>query len=478
MATLKLVLPIVRSPPNRRRRSRAGTPEQTRPDSGLSIRRERLAIEIVQALRHGGHAAYLVGGCVRDRLLGLVPKDYDVSTSASPPAILSFFPDARPVGAHFGVMLVSRPEGVHVEVATFRSEGAYFDGRHPDRVRFETDPALDAQRRDFTVNGLMQDPVSGRALDFVNGRDDIAAKLIRAIGDPCRRFSEDHLRMLRAVRFAARLGFTIESATLAAIQQLAPNICSISAERIRDEVVRILTESHARRGFELLDETGLLIHILPEIKALQGVQQPPEFHPEGDVWTHLLLMLDQLKDPGPTLALGVLLHDVGKPPTFRIADRIRFDGHAEVGAQMAEKRLFQLRFSNEDVQQVTALVANHMRFKDVKQMRASTLKRFLCLPNFDEHLELHRLDCLASNGYTDVYEYVRKMLQEFSREQLQPPRLINGRDMIQIGYKPGPPLGRALHTIETAQLDGEIHNREEAIALASRLLTAAPNPTV
>ena len=441
-------------------------------DTGAE-QREALALEIVRKLLAEGHTAYLVGGCVRDRLLGLPAKDYDVSTSATPQQILAYFPDSQRVGAHFGVVLVLRSSDVHVEVATFRTEGAYGDGRHPDQVRFETDPSLDAQRRDFTINGLMLDPMSNQVLDFVNGQQDLANKLVRAIGDPDRRFRDDHLRMLRAVRFAARLGFRIEDATLAAIRRLAPEICKISAERIREELVRILTAGNARRGFELLDESSLLIHILPEIKALQGVEQPPEFHPEGDVWTHVLLMLEQLDSPTPTLALGVLLHDVGKPPTFRIADRIRFDGHAEVGARMAEKRLCQLRFSNEEVQQVTSLVANHMRFKDVKQMRMSTLKRFQRLPHFDEHLELHRLDCLASNGYTDAYEYVQSRLHEISEEELQPPRLITGRDLILEGYKPGPALGKALHAVETAQLDGEIQTREQALALAKAVLELA-----
>jgi poly(A) polymerase len=425
-------------------------------------------------LRRHGHQAYLVGGCVRDRLLSIPAKDYDVSTSATPQQIQTYFPDSQTVGAHFGVILVARPNGVHVEVATFRSEGLYADGRHPAQVRFETDPALDAQRRDFTINGLMEDPVSGRILDFVEGRADLENKVIRAIGPPEARFTEDHLRMLRAVRFAARLSFKIEPNTLAAIQRLAHCICRISAERIREEIVRILVEGNARRGFDLLDETGLLIQILPEIKALQGVQQPPEFHPEGDVWRHVLLMLEQLRRPASTLALGVLMHDIGKPPTFRIADRIRFDGHAEVGARMTEKRLCQLRFSNEEVEQVTSLVANHMRFKDVRQMRASTLKRFLRLPKFQEHLELHRLDCLASNGYTDTYEYVKKMLQQFGQEELRPPRLINGHDLIEIGYKPGPGIGRALHAVETGQLDGDICTREQAMELAKSVLDQFP----
>jgi poly(A) polymerase len=403
-------------------------------------------------------------------LLGISPKDYDVGTSATPQQIQSYFPASQMVGAHFGVVLVSHSAGVDVEVATFRSEGAYSDGRHPDQVCFESDPALDAQRRDFTINGLIEDPLSGRVLDFVGGQADLKDGIIRAIGLPELRFTEDHLRMLRAVRFAARLSFTIEPNTLSAIRDLANQICKISAERIREEIIRILIESHARRGFELLDETNLLIHLLPEIKALQGVQQPPEFHPEGDVWTHVLLMLEQLQKPAPTLALGVLMHDVGKPATFRVADRIRFDGHAEVGARMTEKRLCQLRFSNEEIEQVTSLVANHMRFKDVRQMRVSTLKRFLRLPGFEEHLELHRLDCLASNGYTDGYEFVRTKLSELSQEELRPPRLITGDDLIRAGYKPGPAIGRALDAVEIGQLEGDIHTRQQALNLAKSVL--------
>ncbi len=409
---------------------------------------------------------------MRDRLLGVVPKDYDVSTDAKPDEILSLFPESETVGAHFGVVLVARGSGVQVEVATFRSEGAYADGRRPAAVRFETDPALDAQRRDFTINGLMEDPLTDEILDYVGGRSDLEHKTVRTIGDPEARFKEDHLRMLRAVRFAARLGFVIESNTLCAIRNCAHCIHRISAERIRDELVRILTEGGARRGFELLDESGLLVHVLPEVKNFQGVQQPPEFHPEGDVWVHVMMMLEQMRIPTCTLALGVLLHDVGKPPTFRVADRIRFDRHAEVGAVMARKRLCELKFANQDVDDVVALVANHMRFKDVRNMRLSTLKRFLRLPHFDEHLELHRLDCMASNGRTDSYEFIQNKLAEFSLEELRPQRLISGRDLIQAGYKPGPDFGRALEAVETAQLDGEIETGEQAMLLAKSVLDA------
>jgi len=435
--------------------------------------REQLAVSIISDLRSRGYKAYLVGGCVRDRLLGIAPKDYDVSTDATPQQLLSIFPGAQTVGAHFGVVLVT--QGIHlgVEVATFRSEGGYSDGRRPDEVHFETDPALDAKRRDFTINGLMEDPLSGEVLDYVGGRADLERRAVRAIGNPEDRFEEDHLRMLRAVRFAARLSFSIEPRTLQAIQRLAHSISKISAERIRDELIRILTEGGARRGLELLDECGLLIHVLPEVKAFQGVQQPPEFHPEGDVWKHLLLMLEKLLEPSPTLAVGVLLHDVGKPPTFRVADRIRFDGHAEVGAEMTKRLMSQMRFSTEDTEHVTALVANHMKFKDVRQMRLSTLKRFLRLPHFDEHLELHRLDCLASNGYTDSYEFVQAKLIEFDAEKLSPARLISGRDLIKAGYLPGPNFGSALEAVETAQLDGAIHTPAEALGLARLVLEAA-----
>jgi poly(A) polymerase len=442
-------------------------------DTSLSIARETLATGIIRDLCAHGHKAYLVGGCVRDRLLGIVPKDYDVGTDAVPGEILSYFPNSALVGAHFGVILVGRPEGVHVEVATFRSEGAYSDGRHPSEVRFETDPALDAQRRDFTINGLMLDPFSGEVLDYVEGKRDLDRRIVRAIGDAEQRFSEDHLRILRAVRLAARLGFSIAPETLGAMRRMGSAICNTSAERVRDELIRILTEGGARRGFELLDECDLLPHILPEVKAFQGVQQPPEFHPEGDVWTHVLLMLEQMRDPTPTLALGVLLHDVGKPATFRVAERIRFDGHAEVGVEIARNILSGLKFSNEDATQILSLIANHMRFKDVHQMRASTLKRFLRLPHFEEHLELHRLDCLASNGHTDTYDLIRVKLAELGEQELRPTRLISGHDLIEAGYAPGPGFGRALEVVETAQLEGEIHTREQALALARLVLDTA-----
>ncbi len=440
----------------------------------LSRQREALAVDIIKTLRDHECKAFLVGGCVRDRLWGIAPKDFDVSTDARPEQITSLFPGSQLVGAKFGVVLVKRSDDVCVEVATFRSEGAYFDGRHPDAVQFETDPARDAQRRDFTINGLFEDPLSSRIYDYVDGERDLRRHVLRTIGDPDRRFEEDHLRLLRGVRFAARFQLSVEEETMRAMQRFAPSIVHISAERIREELARILTEGGARYGFELLDRTGLLEQVLPELKACQGVQQPPEFHPEGDVWQHVLLMLETMNGPSRTLAWGVVLHDVGKPPTFRVADRIRFDGHAEVGTEMARHRLAQLKASNEDIERVSSLVANHMRFKDVPNMRVSTLKRFLRTPHFEEHLELHRLDCLASNGRTDVYEFVKSKLAEFKTEQLRPPRLLTGDDLIKAGYAPGPAFKRVIELTETAQLEGEIETREQALALARQMLNEDP----
>lgn len=443
-------------------------------DSNLSRAREALALDIVQRLRNSGYRAYLVGGCVRDRLLGIAPQDFDISTDALPEELIRHFPQSQRVGAHFGVILVRRGSGVHVEVATFRSEGAYVDGRRPDEVRFVIDPALDVQRRDFTINGLMEDPLTGQVFDFVGGKADLSARIVRAIGNPELRFQEDHLRMLRAVRFAARLNFSIEPATLDGIRQQAHCIRKISAERIRDELIRILTEGGARYGFELLDTSRMLQYILPEVKAFQGVAQPPEFHPEGDVWAHILIMLGEMQCASVTLAFAVLLHDVGKPPTFRVADRIRFDGHAELGAEMAKSILLGLKLPTADVERVTSLVANHMRFKDVRQMRISTLKRFLALPHFGEHLELHRLDCLASNGKTDTYDYVRAQIAEMDTTDLHPKPLLTGRDLIEAGFRPGPAFGRALEAVSTGQLEGAIRTREQALDVARSLLERAP----
>lgn len=438
---------------------------------------ENLAISIIQTLRQHGFQAYLAGGCVRDLLLEREPADYDVSTSATPAQVMEIFPDTYAVGAQFGVVLVPLPEKQRdrseslpsksnaVEVATFRSDLSYSDGRHPDEVRFTHDPRQDVARRDFTINGMMLDPVTGEVLDFVGGRKDLHVGIIRAIGDAARRFGEDKLRMLRAARFAARLDYTIEVETLAAIRRLAPEIHVVSRERVRDELTRMLTEGYARRAFLLLDETGLLKEVLPEISAMKGVQQPPEFHPEGDVFVHTLLLLENLPHPcPPTLAWGALLHDVGKPATFRVApDRIRFDGHVEVGVKMAEEICERLRFSNHDTAQVLALVDNHMRFGHVMRMKESTLKKFLRLPGFDEHLALHRADSLASHRNLSTYHFLQKKLTEIPPENIRPAALITGDDLIGAGYPPGPRFREILEAVEDAQLEGRLLTHEAAL---------------
>jgi poly(A) polymerase len=363
---------------------------------------------------------------------------------------------------------------LQVEVATFRSDVGYSDGRHPDRVDYTKSPQDDVKRRDFTINALLLDPETDEILDFVGGREDLEAGIIRAIGDPATRFGEDKLRMVRAVRFAARFGYAIEPATLKAIQKLAPEIDRISMERLRDELTKILTEGAARRGFELLDQTGLLVYLLPEIAKMKGVEQPPQFHPEGDVWIHTLMMIGGLPaGSSPTLAWGVLLHDVGKPPTFTPPagpnGRIRFDRHVEVGVKMAEQICRRFRFSNEDTEQILALVTNHMKFKDVPRMKPATLKRFVRVDKFGEHLELHRLDSLASHGKLDNYELVSRFIAETSPEQVRPVRLLTGDDLIALGLKPGPRFKAILYNVEEAQLDGTIHTHEEAVRLAQTL---------
>jgi putative nucleotidyltransferase with HDIG domain len=423
----------------------------------------QFAHRVSTALKGGGYQAYLVGGCVRDLLLGREPKDYDVVTDATPEQVLQLYPEANQVGAHFGVVLV-RDQTVQVEVATFRSDYQYEDGRHPGQVTFEKDARKDVLRRDFTINALLMDPDSHQVIDYVQGRRDLELGILRAIGDPEQRFREDHLRMLRAVRFAARFGFPIEPGTMSAIQRLHQLIVRVSAERIRDELMRILTEGGARQGFELLDQSGLLGTILPEVAAMKGVEQPPQYHPEGDVWIHTLMMLGGLQSPNPELAWGVLLHDVGKPGTFRRApDRIRFDGHVELGIQIAKDIMQRLRFSNAECEQVLSLIGNHMRFADVPKMKESTLKRFLRLPRFAEHLELHRLDCENSNRNLETYRAVSEKLHELPPEQLKPPRLLTGNDLIAKGYRPGPRFSEILRAVEDAQLEGVLHDRDGAL---------------
>jgi poly(A) polymerase len=425
-----------------------------------------LANSICDTLRHEGHQALFVGGCVRDLLLRREPADYDVTTDATPERVMELFPESIAVGAQFGVVLVPRA-GLRVEVATFRSDVGYSDGRHPDRVVYSRTPEEDVQRRDFTINGLLMRHDTGEILDFVGGQADLKAGLIRAIGEPGRRFAEDKLRMLRAIRFAARFGFEIEHKTFAAIRRHAGAVTDVSAERIREELTKLLTEGAARTGLELLEKSWLLSIVLPEIAAMKGVPQPPQYHPEGDVWNHTLLMIEGLPaGTSPTLAWGVLLHDVGKPPTFRPAsetgDRIRFDHHVDVGVRMVEAICRRYRFSNEETEQIVALVANHMRFMAVGQMRTSTLKRFVRLPRFEEHLELHRLDCLSSHRNLESYDAVQQFLAETPAEQVRPQRVLTGNDLSEMGYIPGPLFSEILGAVEDAQLEGQITSKAEA----------------
>jgi len=436
------------------------------------------AEHICRTLRLAGHQAYFVGGCVRDILLHREPADYDVATDATPERVERIFPNSLTVGAKFGVVVVvqepdlsndAKAPSAMVEVATFRSDVGYSDGRHPDQVVYASTPQEDVQRRDFTINGLLLDPQTNEILDFVGGRDDLRAGIIRAIGRPEERFREDKLRMLRAIRFAARCGYAIEPETMRAIQLLAPEIQQVSAERLRDELTKLLTEGAARRGFELLAETRLLPELLPEISRMKGVEQPPQFHPEGDVWIHTLLMLEGLP-PGssPTLAWGVLLHDVGKPATFSPPSgpngRIRFDRHVEVGTRMAEEICSRLRFSNDDTAQIASLVANHLRFKDAPQMKRATLKRFVRLDRFEEHMELHLLDCSSSHRNLDNYEFMRRFLAETPPEDVRPTRLLTGDDLIGLGFRPGPEFREILDAAEDAQLEGSIGSRDDAFA--------------
>jgi poly(A) polymerase len=443
----------------------------------------RAALAIAQQLRANGHQAYFAGGCVRDLLLGVDPKDFDIATSATPEVVQSLFPKTGAVGAHFGVVLVFdniEDESIATEVATFRHDVAYTDGRRPSEVRYSQSPEEDVIRRDFTINGLLLDPEKFEAgdplstciLDFVGGQSDLRAGLIRAIGDPAIRFAEDKLRMLRAVRFAARFGFTIEPATFNAIRAHAREVRIVSAERIRDELTRILTQGKASRGFELLEQTGLLEVVLPEVARMRGVQQPPQFHPEGDVWIHTLMLLDHLPaGASPTLAWGMLLHDVGKPPTFtppdphNSNDRIRFNGHADIGVAMARAILNRLRFSNDDCTQILALIKHHMQFGDVTKMKQSTLKRFLRLPQFDEHLALHYADVMSAHGMLGMYDYAKKHYEELGTEEIRPTLLLTGEDLIAARYRPGPQFRAMLTAAEDAQLEHVIHTREEALAL-------------
>ncbi len=421
----------------------------------------RGAQRIVARLREAGHEAYIAGGAVRDLLLARPVGDLDLATSADPQAVENLFPVTIPLGKQFGVMIVVE-NGIDYEVATFRAETDYSDGRRPDRVKFVSALA-DVQRRDFTVNGLLLDPFSGRVLDHCKGREDLKAQIIRTIGNPARRFGEDKLRLIRAVRFAGQLGFRIEAETWEQLKLQAGDIELVSQERVRDELLKLLTAKHADEALRLLLDSGLLSVILPEVAAMVGVEQPPEFHPEGDVWTHTCLMFRLARAPSDTLALGILLHDIGKPPTYSVRDRIRFDRHAEVGADLAALVCRRLRVSNQQLRTVVELVRQHLRFMHVQQMRESRLKRFLRQEKFDEHLELHRVDCLASHGDLTAYRFCRQKLDELSEEEVRPPPLVTGHDLIALGLKPGPIFGELLSAIEDRQLESKLQSREQAL---------------
>ncbi|MCB1230932.1 MAG: CCA tRNA nucleotidyltransferase [Verrucomicrobiae bacterium] len=433
----------------------------------------RAAEEVVQRLRSRDHLALLAGGCVRDTLRGHEPKDYDIATDATPEEVLRIFPMGNTIGAHFGVVLVKQGE-FSFEIATFRAEGEYRDGRRPESVTFTT-PEEDAKRRDFTINGMFYDPVDDRVIDYVGGQADLEAGVIRAIGDPVERFREDYLRMLRAVRFATVLDFDIEQHTWAALQVRAPHVIEISPERIREELDKIWRSPRRVKGFDLLVDSHLMQAVLPEIMNLQGCEQPPQFHPEGDVFVHTRIMLDLLPpEASLPLVLSVLFHDIGKPDTYHYdaeADRIRFNGHDKLGANMAVQIMKRLRYPNHLIEAVEVGVANHMVFKDVQKMRTAKLKRFMARDTFDDEMELHRVDCASSHGMLDNYEFLQEKAAEFAAEPLIPPRLVTGHDLMQLGWKPGPRLGEILDEIQDLQLEGKLTTREAALAHLKKLVT-------
>src|SRR5947208_16797430 len=418
---------------------------------------EKVARVVAARLRESGHVAYFAGGCVRDMVRGLIPIDYDIVTDARPEAVQTLFPRTFAVGAHFGVIIVVE-NGFQFEVATFRSDDAYVDGRHPSAVHFSS-PQEDAQRRDFTINGMFYDPVAEKVIDFVGGCADIDAKLVRAIGDPPRRFTEDRLRMLRAVRFATTLDYEIDKATWEALTANAPSINQISAERIRDELIRIFVSPNRVRGWDLLDSSGLMRAILPELHAMKGVLQPEQFHPEGDVFQHTRLMLQFLPETvSVSLVFAVLLHDVAKPVTATVdkTGRIRFNRSERIGAAMTEAIMRRLRFSGAEIEATVEMVRQHMVFKDTPNMRVAKLKRFMARPTFNEELELHRVDCESSHRILDNYEFLLRKREEFANEPIIPPPLVRGDDLIALGFKPGPEFRAILEAVETRELQGSL----------------------
>ena len=425
------------------------------------------ALEIVKTLGEKGHEAFFVGGCVRDALLGVECDEIDIATSATPEQIQRAFPKTVAVGESFGVVLVIKGD-MKFEVATFRRESGYGDGRHPELVDYTESAEEDVRRRDFTINGMLYDPVSGELHDYAGGLGDLERGLVRTIGDPGERFGEDRLRMMRAVRFASCLGFEIDGAALSAIRDEASAISLVSGERIREELVKILTRRNPGNGLRLLSSSGLLRHFLPEVECMHGVRQPPQFHPEGDVFEHTCLVMDMLYGStggrySEEVAVAALLHDVGKPPTYSESDRIRFNGHDRVGARMSEDICRRLRFSKKQIKRISELILEHLKFKDVFNMRKSTLKRFLSLPYFEEHMQMHLADCMASHGQTDAYDFIREKMEEYGREEIKPPSLLNGRDLIDLGYSPGPVFSEILGQVQEMQLENRLSSREEAV---------------
>lgn len=421
----------------------------------------RPPLEVIAALRRAGHLAYAVGGAVRDALRGEPIRDVDIATSATPREVGEIFPRTHEVGAQFGVMIVVQDD-LAVEVATFRTEGGYVDGRHPGQIEF-SDLEGDAARRDFTVNALYYDPIDEEVLDSVGGLADLDLGVLRCIGEAPQRFAEDHLRLLRCARLASQLDFWIEESTWYALQEQAVLITRVSTERIRQELERVLTGPAPSLGLRILLYSGLLEQVLPEVRAMVGVQQPPEFHPEGDVFVHTCLVLDHLTLRHPALGWGALLHDVGKPPTFSIADRIRFDRHVPVGAEMSEKILERLRCDRDTAQRAVELVQQHLRFRDVERMRPATLKRFLRQDHFEDHMRMHRADCMASHGDLSLYEFCRTKLAEMGNDELRPDPLLSGHDLLDLGYAPGPLIGRILRGVEDQQLEGQLADRTSAL---------------
>ena len=429
------------------------------------------ALKIVETLISKGHKAFFVGGCVRDSILGLKPGEIDITTSARPKDVQALFKRTVPIGESFGVVLVLLDD-MQFEVATFRTESRYEDGRHPELVEYSKSEKEDVLRRDFTINGLLYDPLKNELFDYTEGLVDLDSRIIRTIGTPTERFSEDKLRMIRAIRFAARFGFDVEEKSYSAIKQMAKEITNISVERIRDEIVKIISQKNPGNGLNMLHKAGLLEYILPEVKDMVGVSQPPEFHPEGDVFVHTCLVLDKLYentngDYSNELAMGALLHDIGKPSTYEEADRIRFNGHDRVGAKMAQAVCKRLRFSKKQTEIISDIVKDHLKFKDALNMRESTLKRFMGQHRFHEHLEMHLADCMASHGMTKVYYFLKDKLEEYSEVDIRPEPLLNGRDLISMGYTPGPLFTKILNAVEERQLEGNLSNKNEALEFVS-----------